>query len=111
KETLERFGQVDVLVNNAAISLFAPLMDTSKADFDRVLSVNLLGCFLGMRAVVPVMKVARRGSIVNISSINGLRGTVGMSAYDARKWAVRGMSKPVALELAPHGLRANSAPP
>lgn len=110
-ETLDRFGQVDVLVNNAAVSLFAPLMDTSKADFDRVLSINLIGCFLGMKAVVPTMQAARRGSIVNISSVNGLRGTVGMSAYDAGKWAVRGMSKAVALELAPHGIRVNTVHP
>jgi 3alpha(or 20beta)-hydroxysteroid dehydrogenase len=111
KETLERFGRVDVLVNNAATSLFAPLMKTSKADFERVLSINLGGCFLGMKAVVPAMQAARRGSIVNISSINGLRGTVGMSAYDAGKWAVRGMSKSVALELAPHGIRVNTVHP
>lgn len=109
--TLERFGQVDVLVNNAAVSLFAPLMNTSKADFDRVLSINLLGCFLGVKAVVPAMQAARRGSIVNISSVNGLRGTVGMSAYDAGKWAVRGMSKAIALELAPHGIRVNTVHP
>lgn len=109
--TLERFGQIDVLVNNAAVSLFAPLMDTTKADFDRVLSINLLGCFLGMKAVVPTMQAAKRGSIVNISSVNGLRGTVGMSAYDAGKWAVRGMSKAVALELAPHGIRVNTVHP
>lgn len=111
KEALERFGRIDVLVNNAAISHFAPLMDTSKADFQRLLSINLVGCFLGMKAVVPTMQAARRGSIVNISSVNGLRGTVGMSAYDAGKWAVRGMSKSVALELAPYGVRVNTVHP
>ncbi|QCP50348.1 glucose 1-dehydrogenase [Trinickia violacea] len=111
ESTLERFGQVDVLVNNAAVCLFAPLMNTGKADFDRMLSINLLGCFLGMKAVVPAMQAAGRGSIVNISSVNGLRGTIGMSAYDAGKWAVRGMSKGVALELAPLGIRVNTVHP
>lgn len=111
QQTLARFGQVDVLVNNAAIGHFASLMDTRLADFQRVLSINLMGCFLGMRAVVPSMQAARRGAIVNISSINGLRGTVGMSAYDAGKWAVRGMSKSVALELAPYGVRVNTVHP
>jgi 3alpha(or 20beta)-hydroxysteroid dehydrogenase len=111
QDTLGRFGKLDVLVNNAAVSLFAPLMETSESDFYRVLSINLIGCFLGMKAVVPTMTTERRGSIVNISSVNGLRGTVGMSAYDAGKWAVRGMSKAVALELAPHGIRVNTVHP
>lgn len=111
QEALERFGRVDALVNNAAISLFATLANTSKADFERVLSINLVGCFLGMKAVAPSMQAAQRGSIVNISSVNGLRGTVGMSAYDAGKWAVRGMSKSLALELAPHNIRVNTVHP
>jgi 3alpha(or 20beta)-hydroxysteroid dehydrogenase len=111
QDTVGRFGKIDVLVNNAAVTLFAPLMETSESDFDRVLSINLIGCFLGMKAVVPTMTTARRGSIVNISSVNGLRGTVGMSAYDAGKWAVRGMSKAVALELAPKGIRVNTVHP
>jgi len=109
--TLDRFGRIDVLVNNAAILLLAPLAETSKADFEKVLSVNLIGCFLGMKAVLPAMRTAGRGAIVNISSVNGLRGTAGMAAYDAGKWAVRGMSKSAALELASHGIRVNSVHP
>jgi 3alpha(or 20beta)-hydroxysteroid dehydrogenase len=111
RHALERFGKIDVLVNNAAVPHFASLQETTKADFQRVISVNLLGCFLGMKAVVNTMQTAKRGAIVNVSSINGLRGTVGMSVYDASKWGIRGMTKSVALELAPHGIRVNSVHP
>jgi 3alpha(or 20beta)-hydroxysteroid dehydrogenase len=106
-----RFGRVAVLINNAAITYYAKLMETSKADFERLLSINLVGTFLGMKAVLPSMQAAKRGSIVNISSVNGLRGTLGMPAYDAGKWAVRGMSKAVALEGASMGIRVNTVHP
>ncbi len=108
---LSRQGRIDVLVNNAAVTAYGRLAETTKATFERLLSVNLLGCFLGMKAVMPAMMEARRGSIINISSVNGLRGTVGMGAYDASKWGVRGMSKSAALELASHGVRVNSIHP
>jgi 3alpha(or 20beta)-hydroxysteroid dehydrogenase len=111
RHALERFSKIDVLVNNAAVPHFASLQETTKADFQRVISVNLLGCFLGMKAVVNTMQAAKRGAIVNVSSINGLRGTVGMSVYDASKWGIRGMTKSAALELAPHGIRVNSVHP
>jgi 3alpha(or 20beta)-hydroxysteroid dehydrogenase len=80
-----RFGPVGVLVNNAAITHYGKLMATSKADFERLLAINLVGTFLGMKAVLPGMEAAKRGAIVNISSVNGLRGTLGMAAYDAGK--------------------------
>ena len=108
---MARFGRVDVLVNNAAIAHFAPIEDTGKADLQRLLNVNVVGPFLGMQAVLPTMKAARRGSIVNISSVDGLRGTTGLSAYDACKWGVRGMTKAIALEAAPYGVRVNSVHP
>jgi 3alpha(or 20beta)-hydroxysteroid dehydrogenase len=73
------------LVNNAAITHYGKLMATSKADFERLLAINLVGTFLGMKAVLPGMEAAKRGAIVNISSVNGLRGTLGMAAYDAGK--------------------------
>jgi len=107
----ERLGGISVLVNNAAINYYGKLLDTSKADFERLLSINLIGTFLGMKAVLPGMQAAKRGSIVNISSVNGLRGTLGMPAYDAGKWAVRGMSKAVALECAALGIRVNTVHP
>ena len=110
-QTMDRFHAIDVLVNNAAITYYNPLLKTTKADLERLLAVNLVGPYLGMQAVIPTMKAAGRGAIVNISSVNGLRGTYGMSAYDAAKWAVRGMTKAVALEMAQHGVRVNSVHP
>lgn len=106
-----QFGKIDILINNAAISLMKRFNRNSKADFERVLSVNLVGPFLGMRAVSPQMVERKAGSIVNISSVNGLRGTWGMAAYDASKWGVRGMSKAAALEFGVHGVRVNSIHP
>lgn len=111
KETLAAHGKIDVLVNNAAITAFTPILDTSREDLDRILAINLVGPYLGIQAVVPAMARQKSGSIVNISSVNGLRGTVGMSAYDASKWGVRGISKALALELAPDGIRVNSVHP
>lgn len=108
---LSRFGSVDILVNNAAIPLFNPIEKTSKDDLERLLSVNAVGPFLGIKAVLPIMKKARKGSIVNISSVNGLRGTNGMSAYDMCKWAVRGLTKAIALEGAAFNVRVNSVHP
>lgn len=108
---LSSFGRIDILVNNAAIPLFKPIEDTSKDDLQRLLSVNAVGPFLGIKAVLPIMKAARSGSIVNISSINGLRGTTGMSAYDMCKWAIRGLTKTVAIEGAAFNVRANSVHP
>lgn len=111
EESLSSFGRIDILVNNAAIPLFKPIEDTTKDDLQRLLSVNAVGPFLGIKAVLPMMKQARKGSIVNISSINGLRGTTGMSAYDMCKWAIRGLTKTVAIEGAAFNVRANSVHP
>jgi len=105
------FGKVDILVNNAAIAHFASIEDTGKDDLMRLLSVNVVGQYLGIKAVLPLMKAARRGSIVNISSVDGLRGTTGLSAYDACKWGVRGLTKAVALEGAAFNVRANTVHP
>ncbi len=105
------FGKIDILVNNAAITHYGPIEETSLADFQRLLSINLIGQFLGIKAVLPRMKQGRQGSIVNISSVNGLRGTNGMSTYDACKWGVRGMTKAIALEAAPYNVRVNSVHP
>lgn len=110
-KTLSQFGRIDILVNNAAIPLFNPIENTTKDALLRVLSVNAVGPFLGIKAVLPSMKQARKGSIVNISSVNGLRGTIGMSAYDMAKWAVRGLTKTIALEAAADNVRVNSVHP
>lgn len=108
---LSAFGRIDILINNAAIPFFNPIEATSGADLMRLLTVNSLGTFLGVKAVLPLMKEARRGSIVNISSINGFRGTSGMSAYDMCKWGIRGLTKSIALEAAAYNVRVNSVHP
>ncbi|MCO1579236.1 glucose 1-dehydrogenase [Crossiella sp. SN42] len=110
-ETVADFGRIDVLVNNAAVLHFAPLAQTTLADYERVVRVNQVGCFLGMRSVIPVMTGARRGSIVNLSSVEGLAGMPTLSAYTATKFAIRGMTKVAALELAAQGVRVNSVHP
>ncbi|MGW0523203.1 glucose 1-dehydrogenase [Crossiella sp. NPDC003009] len=110
-ETVADFGRIDVLVNNAAVLHFAPLAQTTLADYQRVVRVNQVGCFLGMRSVIPVMTGARRGSIVNLSSVEGLAGMPTLSAYTATKFAIRGMTKVAALELAAQGVRVNSVHP
>src|SRR5580692_2607536 len=107
----ETFGQLDVLVNNAGILMFAPISDMPLADFRRVLDVNAVGCWLGMKAVIDPMTKAGGGSIVNISSIEGFTGAAGLSAYSASKFAVRGMTKVAARELARFGIRVNSVHP
>lgn len=111
KDALAAFGQIDVLVNNAGIFERGTVMDTSLADFERTMSINVTGVFLGMKTVAPHMVQRQNGSIINISSVAGLNGTPGFLAYGASKWAVRGMTKGVAKELAPFGVRVNSIHP
>jgi len=108
---VERFGRLDVLINNAGVALFAPMVQTTLEDYRRVIDINQVGVFLGMKAAVPAMSQSGGGSIVNISSIEGLIGTPGLIAYGASKFAVRGMTKVAALELAPYGIRVNSIHP
>ncbi|WP_220150488.1 glucose 1-dehydrogenase [Gaiella occulta] len=108
---LDRYGRLDVLVNNAGVWLAKTIEETSLADYRRVIDINQVGAFLGMRAVVPSMRAAGSGSIVNISSLAGLRGAQVPSAYAASKWAVRGMSRQAAAELARDGIRVNTVFP
>jgi 3alpha(or 20beta)-hydroxysteroid dehydrogenase len=107
----EQFGPLNVLVNNAAIVHMAALTDTTLADFQRVVSVNQVGTFLGIRAVVEPMKAAGGGSIINISSIDGLQSKPGLAAYSSTKWAVRGLTRNAAIELGQYGIRVNSVHP
>ncbi len=104
-------GRLDVLVNNAGTFVYARLVESTVDDFTRQFEVNQLGVYLGMRAVAPEMIEARRGSIVNISSTAGLVGMANGVGYTATKWAVRGMTKAVALELGRFGVRVNSIHP
>jgi 3alpha(or 20beta)-hydroxysteroid dehydrogenase len=107
----ETFGALDILVNNAGIIAFAPIADMALDDFRRVLEVNAVGCWLGMKAVTEPMTKAGGGSIVNVSSIEGFAGAAGLSAYSASKFAVRGMTKAAAQELGRFGIRVNSVHP
>jgi 3alpha(or 20beta)-hydroxysteroid dehydrogenase len=107
----EAFGRLDVLVNNAGVLKFASIAEMPLAEFRRILEVNAVGCWLGMKAVIEPMKAAGGGSIVNISSIEGFTGAAGLSAYTASKFAVRGMTKVAAQELGKFGIRVNSVHP
>jgi 3alpha(or 20beta)-hydroxysteroid dehydrogenase len=108
---LDAHGRIDVLVNNAGVFLASALTETSLEDFKRVMDVNVTGVFLGMRAVTPTMTEQRGGSVINLSSVAGLMGSPFLTAYAASKWAVRGMSKVAAKELAQFGVRVNSVHP
>ena len=105
------YGRIDVLVNNAAVLWMQPLEQTSLADYERVVRVNQVGPFLGMRAVAPAMREAGRGSIVNVSSIDGMTTKSGLVAYSASKWALRGMTRVAAVELGKYGVRVNAVCP
>ena len=109
--TVSAFGKLDVLVNNAGITEAAPLAEMTLASYQRVTEVNQTGVFLGMRAVIEAMTAAGGGSILNVSSIDGLIGMNNIISYVASKWAVRGMTKAAAMELAPRGIRVNSIHP
>jgi 3alpha(or 20beta)-hydroxysteroid dehydrogenase len=107
----KEFGTVDILINNAGILKFGALLDFDVADFERVLKVNLIGCFLGMKTIVPAMIAKGAGAIVNISSIDGMKGANCIGAYAASKWGVRGLTKVAALEFGHLGVRVNSVHP
>lgn len=110
-DAAQALGGLHGMVNNAGIYIPRTLMETDAALFERHMRINQLGCFLGMKAVVPAMERSGGGSIVNISSVAGLRGSPGAIAYSATKWALRGMTKAAAIDLAPRGIRANSVHP
>jgi 3alpha(or 20beta)-hydroxysteroid dehydrogenase len=109
--TVDAFGKLDVLVNNAGILHVMPMAMTDVGDYRRVIEVNQVGVFLGMKVATPALSKAGNASIINISSLAGLIGAQGHVAYCASKWAVRGMTKVAALELAPLGIRVNSIHP
>ena len=104
-------GPVSVLVNNAGILMFKSLLETTKADYERVLGVNLVGEFLGLKAVAPGMIARGKGSIVNVSSVDGMKGANSLVAYASSKWGVRGLTKVAAMELGHKGIRVNSVHP
>src|SRR5262245_1648018 len=102
------FGRLDVLVNNAGIfSEFGATELCTLESYQKTIAVNQIGPFLGMKAAIPAMRRAGGGSIVNVCSTAGLQGTPGMVAYTASKWALRGMTKGVALEVGRDNIRVN----
>ncbi|MEY2431320.1 MAG: 3alpha(or 20beta)-hydroxysteroid dehydrogenase [Acidimicrobiaceae bacterium] len=110
--TVDAFGGLHVLVNNAGVlGAFTPLLDTTVENFMRVLSINLVGTFLGIKTGAPAMRDSGGGSIVNISSTAGMWGVPFASEYTASKFGVRGLTKVAALELGHDGIRVNSVHP
>jgi 3(or 17)beta-hydroxysteroid dehydrogenase len=113
-DTIARCGQLDILVNNAGIFTSCPVDETALEDFQRVIDINLTGCFLGCKYGVRAMKQNSEGiggSIINLSSVTGLRGQIGGAAYTASKGGVRLLTKTVAIENAAHQIRCNSIHP
>ena len=108
---LNRFGGLDILVNNAGAFVPATIQETTVEMLELMFRVNHLGTMLGMKSAVDALSKSTGGSIINISSCVGMRGTIGQSAYASTKWAVRGLTKCAALEFAPLGIRANSVHP
>ncbi|QDM23397.1 SDR family oxidoreductase [Tardiphaga sp. vice352] len=107
----DRFGRLDALVNNAGIAIFKPLLETTQADWDRVLAVNLTGPFLCTQAAAPLMREHGGGAIVNITSISALRASTLRTAYGTSKAGLAHLTKQFAVELATLGIRVNAVAP
>jgi 3alpha(or 20beta)-hydroxysteroid dehydrogenase len=111
EETERELGRLDVLVNNAGVVRFGRVDEVELADFRAVLDINVTGTLLGIKTSAPALRRAGGGAIVNISSISGLKGAAGSAAYATSKWAVRGLTKAAAVDLARDGIRVNSVHP
>lgn len=111
EEIAGRWGGVDVLVNNAGIMRVQPIAECDGDTFRKVIETNLVGAYLGIRAVMSSMQTRGGGSIINFSSAQGFEGRFGMPAYTASKFGIRGLSKTAAIELGPLGIRVNTVAP
>jgi NAD(P)-dependent dehydrogenase (short-subunit alcohol dehydrogenase family) len=110
-EVGRRFGRLDALINNAGVAVFAPLMQTSEEEWNRVLAVNLTGPFICTRAAVPLMREGGGGAIVNITSVSAVRASTLRSAYGTSKAGLAHLTKQLAVELASFGIRVNGVAP
>lgn len=108
---VSRFGRLDALVNNAGVAVFAPVLDTSDADWNRIMAVNLTGPFLCTKAAAPLMREQGGGAIVNVTSISAVRASTLRSAYGTSKAGLAHLTKQLAVELASLGIRVNGVAP
>jgi len=108
---VEEFGGLDILVNNAGIANFAPIEDYTLEQWNLIIAINLTGTFNGIKASIPALKKSGHGSIINISSTAGIKGVAALPGYTAAKFAVRGLTKEVAIDLGRYNIRANSIHP
>lgn len=111
RAAVEAFGGLNILVNNAGIVNFASIEGYTLEQWNTVIAVNLTGTFNGIKAAIPALKQSKHGSIINISSIAGIRGYEHIPAYTASKFGIRGLTKSAALDLGPQGIRVNSVHP
>jgi 3alpha(or 20beta)-hydroxysteroid dehydrogenase len=109
--TLQSFGKLNVLINNAGVAAYDPLGSLTRAKWDFVLAVNLTGSFLGITAALDALRSAAPSSIINVSSGSAFQGQAGLHAYTASKWGLRGFTKSAAIELGSDGIRVNSVHP
>jgi 3-oxoacyl-[acyl-carrier protein] reductase len=111
EHTVEHFGRLDILVNNAGFGIFKPLAETTAGEWDRIMAVNARGPFLLCRAAIPYLRQQRRSTIVNIASVVAVKGYANQAAYAASKHALYGMSKALAREVQPDGIRVHVISP